>query len=86
MPPPVALFEEDHLRVEVSRCRQPRSGPGPLRGGEPFHLALVRSGSVQYHLGARAHLGDPCTALLHEPEREYRVGHPGSARPRTWAR
>lgn len=78
MSQPVALFEGDSLRVEDSRCRQPRSGPGPLRGGEPIHLALVRRGSFQYQLGARLHLGDSCTALLHEAEREYRVAHCGN--------
>ncbi|MFT3915094.1 MAG: AraC family transcriptional regulator [Anaeromyxobacteraceae bacterium] len=58
------------------RCRSPRAGPGPERGDEPTHLALVRRGAFVYHLGARAHLGDACTALLHRGGDAYRVSHP----------
>ncbi len=71
------LLEARDLQVLDSRCRHPRSGPGPERGGEPHHLVLFRRGSFEYLLGRRGHLGDACTALLHRAGTEYRIAHPG---------
>ncbi|MCI0569622.1 MAG: AraC family transcriptional regulator [Myxococcaceae bacterium] len=77
MSEPVAFFEASELRVLDSRCRKPRSAPGSERGGEPIHLALLSRGCFAYQRGRRTHLGDPCTALLHQAGSEYRIGHPG---------
>lgn len=73
----IPVFDSGALRVLDSRCRHPRSGPGPERGDEPTHLALLKRGAFRYHLGRRSFLGDACTALLHQHGTEYRVGHPG---------
>ncbi len=75
----VALLGSQALRVLDVRCRSPRSGASAERGGERTHLALLRRGAFAYHLGSRAFVGDPCTALLHREPWSYRVSHPGSA-------
>jgi AraC-like DNA-binding protein len=73
------LFRSPALGVIDIRCRSPRSGPSAERGGEPVHLALVRRGAFAYHLGTRAFVADPNTALLHAGPASYRISHPGSA-------
>jgi len=71
------LFRSPSLRVHDVRCASPRSGPSAERGGESTHLALLRRGVFTYHLGSRAFVGDPNTALLHRGAWSYRVSHPG---------
>lgn len=74
----VALFRSPRLGVLDVHCEVPRSGASGERGGEATHLALVRRGVFGYHLGSRAFVADPCTALLHLGPWSYRVSHPGT--------
>ncbi len=73
----LTLLSSPRLSVVDVCCRSPRSGASVERGGETTHLALVRRGVFVYHLGWRAFVADPCTALLHRGARGYRVSHPG---------
>ncbi|MFY2559997.1 helix-turn-helix transcriptional regulator [Corallococcus terminator] len=74
----LTLLESEQFRVLDSRCRHPRAGPAEERGGDPGHLVLLRRGCFSYHRGPRRFVADPCTALLHHPRVDYRVGHPGA--------
>lgn len=73
----LSLLESEQVQVLDSRCRQARAGPTDERGGQPAHVVLVRRGCFSYHVGPRRFLADGCTALLHHPCADYRIGHPG---------
>ncbi|WP_394828285.1 helix-turn-helix transcriptional regulator [Pendulispora albinea] len=67
------------LIIHEIHCQSPRSGRGPLRGGEATHLVFVRRGAFASHVGSREYIADPCTALIAWEETEYRISHPGDA-------
>jgi AraC family transcriptional regulator len=71
------LCEGEHVTVRDIACRAPRGGPGETRGGEGTHLVFVRRGAFVAHLGARAYVADPCTAVVSWADTEYRLAHPG---------
>lgn len=71
------LVETEHVALREIACRSPRSGPGPLRGGESSHFVMVRRGAFAAHLGRRSYVADACTALISWEETEYRISHPG---------
>jgi AraC family transcriptional regulator len=72
------LLESEQFRVLDSRCRHPRGGPADERGGHLGHLVLLRRGCFSYHTGVRRYVADACTALLHHPRVDFRIGHPGT--------
>jgi AraC family transcriptional regulator len=67
------------IAVTDIACRSPRSGPGAARGGEGSHVVLVRRGVFTGHVGRRAYVADPCTAMISWADTEYRISHPGDA-------
>lgn len=73
------LCEGTHVTVRDVACCAPRGGPGATRGGEGTHLVFVRRGAFVAHLGARAYVADPCTALVSWADTEYRLSHPGAS-------
>ena len=60
-------------------CRTARSGKGPTRGGEGTHVVFVRRGAFGAHVGSRAYIADPQTALVSWVDTEYRISHPGES-------
>ena len=71
------LYEQPHLAIRDITCRAARGGPGVTRGGEGAHIVFVRRGVFVAHLGARAYVADPRTALVSWSDTEYRLSHPG---------
>jgi AraC family transcriptional regulator len=72
------LGEGAQLAVRDIACCAPRGGPGATRGGEGTHLVFVRRGAFVAHLGSRAYVADPCTAVVSWADTEYRIAHPGA--------
>lgn len=71
------LCERPDLAIRDITCRASRGGPGAARGDEGTHLVFVRHGVFVAHLGSRAYVADPCTAIVSWTETEYRLSHPG---------
>ncbi|HLL23013.1 MAG TPA: hypothetical protein VK427_12825, partial [Kofleriaceae bacterium] len=70
------LSDLPQLAIRDITCRAARGGPGASRGGEGTHLVFVRHGAFVAHLGTRAYVADPCTALVSWAGIEYRIAHP----------
>lgn len=72
------LCTQPQLAILDITCAAARGGPGAARGGESTHLVFVRRGVFVAHVGTRAYVADPRTAIVSWGDTEYRVSHPGS--------
>jgi AraC-like DNA-binding protein len=70
------LFASRLVEVEDSVCTSGRSGRGAGSGGGPTHVALIRRGCFEYHLGSRTYFADSCMAIVYDEGAEYRTSHP----------
>lgn len=71
-----SIFASPLVQVKDSLCTSGRSGRGAPSGGGGTHVALVRRGCFEYHLGARTYFADSCKAFIYDQEAEYRTSHP----------
>jgi AraC family transcriptional regulator len=72
------LCAQPQLSIHDITCAAARGGPGAARGGESTHLVFVRRGVFLAHVGTRAYVADPRTAIVSWGDTEYRVSHPGA--------
>jgi AraC-like DNA-binding protein len=70
------LFASPLVQVKDSLCTSGRSGRGGPSGGDVTHVALVRRGCFEYHLGSRSYFADSCRAFIYDEGAEYRTSHP----------
>jgi AraC family transcriptional regulator len=70
------LLESPMARVYDVVCRTPRSSYGPLMLNAVTHVALPRRGVFLIERRAETSVVDTNTALMLDPEDEYRVAHP----------
>jgi AraC-like DNA-binding protein len=70
------LFSSPVLEVSDAVCTMGKSGKSTPRGEGGSHLALIRRGCFDYHLGARSYFADNCKALIYDEGAEYRTSHP----------
>jgi AraC-like DNA-binding protein len=72
------LCAQPHLAIHDITCAAARGGPGASRGGESTHLVFVRRGVFVAHVGPRAYVADPRTAVISWADTDYRVSHPAA--------
>jgi AraC family transcriptional regulator len=70
------LFSSPVMEVVDSICTSGKSGRGPTICDGVAHVALVRRGCFDYHLGPRTYFADSCTAIVYDEDGEYRSSHP----------
>lgn len=70
------LFASPVLEVRDAICTMGKSGKSTPRGGGGSHIAFIRRGCFDYHLGARSYFADNCKALIYDEGAEYRTSHP----------
>ena len=70
------LFSSPLMEIDDSICNSGKSGRGPNVCDGHDHIALVRRGCFDYHLGPQTYFADACTALVYDEDGEYRSSHP----------
>lgn len=71
-----SLYSSPLLEVRDSLCTRGKSGRGGLSGGDRSHVALVRRGCFEYHLGSNTYFADACKAFIYDEGAEYHTSHP----------
>jgi len=70
------LFESPIVRVQDSVCTSGRSGRGEVKADDTTHIALIRRGCFDYHLGSRTCFADSSTAIVYDEGAEFCTSHP----------
>jgi AraC family transcriptional regulator len=71
-----SLYSSPLLEVRDSLCTRGKSGRGGPSGGGGSHVALVRRGCFEYHLGSHTYFADACKAFIYDEGAEYHTSHP----------
>lgn len=71
-----SLFSSPVLEMADAICTMGKSGKSGPRGGGGSHIAFIRRGCFDYHLGARSYFADNCKAFIYDEGAEYRTSHP----------
>ena len=70
------LFDSPLVRVQDSICTSGRSGRGDIKADDTTHIALIRRGCFDYHLGSRTCFADSSTAIVYDEGAEFCTSHP----------
>ena len=71
------LYSSPLLEIDLYRCRQAASGPGPEEWSPRPEIALPLDGVFVKHAEGRVVTCDAATAATFNPGETYRVSHPG---------
>ncbi len=70
------LFASPLVKVQDSICTSGRSGRGDVKADDTTHIALIRRGCFDYHLGSRTCFADSSTAIVYDEGAEFCTSHP----------